>query len=383
MFIFYHEFDSVSSGAAVIIVNLIRGLLEKKQKVLLLAKVGGALHNSLKDTDTSELTIFNCDRKSIQSVSEKIQHTDTIITFHYYSVYRYFGINNPKIIFYAINITSLPVANLFFGKLNFKWLTRKLIRRTAKQGGLLFMDEFAKDENEKQLEVLIKAPEYLPLPVVVPDDNIWLKNRSKTENLAFTYVGRAVDWKIFPVRKLLKDIQEVELVQENLTFYIVTDNQEDFKKGLADIETENVTIIYKENLLQEELNTFLLEKSLLHFAMGTSALDGAKLGIPTVLLDFSYEDFPDNYKYNFLFMAEKFSVGGRAIKGKSYTGYSIQELIKQIQNTAEVENISRKCYEHVKENHALPLIVDCLVSYSSKCQVHLRDISSLLIRYWR
>lgn len=311
MFIFYHEFDSASSGAAVVILNLIKGLLAKNEKVLLIAKIDGALHNNLKDAGTENLIVINNERASIISKASEICQNDVIITTHFYSIFRLFKRSNPKIIFYCVNTTSLSIANRYFNRIDFKGITRRLISRIVKGGGLVFVDEFAKEENEDLLGVLISNPEYLPIPVNIPEQNLWLDKVHNKNEMSFTYVGRAADWKIFPVRKVLKDINNNKTHNGKVVFHIITDNAKEFENGLKGIDDTKVVVKFHENLSPLVLNSFLVENSSLHFAMGTSALDGAKLGVPTVLLDFSFEEFPENYRYSFLFSTRKYSVGNK------------------------------------------------------------------------
>jgi len=381
MFIFYHEFDSTSSGAAIVILNLIRGVLSRDKKVLLIAKVNGALHNDLKDIDTSNLTVIDNDKASILANRSAVSKDDIIVTTHYYSVYRLFKQQNPGILFYSVNITSLPVANLYFNKIHFKSLTRKLVKKIADKGGLVFVDEFAKEENEKALGVTIKNPVYLPIPVEVPAENEWKKQDKECSDLVLTYVGRAADWKIFPVRKVLKDINNADLGNRKFIFHIITDSATEFEKGLAGIDNKTVAIRYHENLPPKQLNDFLVKNSCLHFAMGTSALDGAKLGIPTVLLDFSFEEFPDDYRYSFLFSTRKYSVGGRA-EDAVLKGYTMADLISLFDKKGNIEDFSNRSYAHVKAYHDLPAVRDMLLDCATDCRVHISDVSKYLVRYW-
>jgi hypothetical protein len=383
MFIFYHEFDSMSSGTAVVILNLIKGLVQKKQKVLFFAHLNGVLHGNLKDLDTNFLMVINNDKYSIHSNKHLVSSRDIIITTHYYSIFGIFKKNNPKIIFYCVNINSLSRANFYFNKLKLNNLTKKLVKHSVDGNGLLFIDKYAWEENERILETSIANPAFLPIPVEVPRCNLWKQKENPCNELSFSYVGRAANWKIYPIRKVLKDISV--LFPDNnqkISFHIVTDNAEVFMKQIADIDERSVRIFFRENLSQKELSDFLLENSCLHFAMGTSALDGAKLGIPTVLLDFSFDEFPDNYLYNFLYSTEGNSVG-TWIKNKTVLqGYTIRELLGFVKNKERIAELSDLSYSYVKNNHQLSVVTDTLIHFSEQCQMDLKKTSKFLIRYW-
>ena len=47
--------------------------------------------------------------------------------------------------------------------------------------------------------------------------------------------------------------------------------------------------------------------------MGTSAIEGARLGIPTILLDYSYKSINGFYKYEFIYEKEGFSLGKKLL----------------------------------------------------------------------
>ncbi|HMG67697.1 MAG TPA: hypothetical protein VK588_08425, partial [Chitinophagaceae bacterium] len=363
---------------------LIRGLVLKNQKVLLISYVNGALHNELKDLDPDLLIVVDKDEESIYQTMDLISYNDIIITTHYYAVFKKFKKKNPKIIFYCVNITSLVVANLYFKRLNIKALTRRLVKRISTRGGLLFIDTYAVEENERQLNILIRDPLFLPIPVEVPATNLWKNRNGVPPGISFTYIGRAVDWKIFPVRKLLNDISNSDLPKEGnkIKFHIVTDDKNEFNKQIADRSSPLIEICFHENLSQKELSAFLLEHSCLHFAMGTSSLDGAKLGVPTILLDFSFEEFPQNYCYNFLYTTKGNQVGRWIKKDTDFHGYTIQELIQMVKDEKQIQQLSYLSYKYVKENHELLNITDKLIDFSSTCNIHVKDVSPLLVRYW-
>lgn len=383
MFVFYHEFDTMSSGAAVTIVNLIKGLVQQKQEVLFFAKKDGVLHSSLKNCNPAFLQVINNDKASVFKNRHLVKETDTIITVHYYSIYKYFKKNNPKILFYCVNITSLSIANEYFNKINIKFLTKRLFRYISRFGGLVFIDEYSVQENQKAIGVAADKPAFLPIPVEVPAKNLWMLGNRKNRILSFTYVGRAVDWKIFPIRKLLKDITELIFsLKEEINLHIITDDQKIFQEYIADFKIPAVNIFFYENLSQEELAKLLLEKSDIHFGMGTASLDGAKLGIPTIVLDFSFEEFPETYLYNFLYTTKGNTVGSWIKKGEKFEGFTLKELVDFTYEQSKMNELSQLSYNYVLDNHELSDITNKLVNFSFDCKAHIKDISKYLVRYW-
>ena len=116
MIIFYHEFNSVSSGAAVLIVNLAKGLIKAGEKVLLINLENGAFNKEFYDLDRSMLTVIDKNRSSIQNISTYISPSDTIFTTHFYSVYKHFKKANPKIFFIALKMILPYLKQIVFLK---------------------------------------------------------------------------------------------------------------------------------------------------------------------------------------------------------------------------------------------------------------------------
>ena len=95
----------------------------------------------------------------------------------------------------------------------------------------------------------------------------------------------------------------------------------------------NFKIEYKGTLAGKKLSNYLISNIDLLMSMGTSALVGAKLGIPTVLLDASYIKIPNDYKYKWLFESDGATLGS-FIESQDMTNniHSFQDIIYSLHN---------------------------------------------------
>lgn len=383
MVVFYHEFNSLSSGAAILITNLASGLLDNGHEVLLINFIGGPIHREL-GTDRKHLRVVNGDKDSIGKVSAGLTSEDIIITTHFYKAYRYFRRSDPRLLFICVNTTSLVEANRFFSKINFWSFTRKLIAVLKKCGGIIFGDEYALNQNAEIFNLERKEFAILPIPVIVPNSNcqsLFRENAKADDAAHFTYVGRAIDWKIFPVRKILKDLAAVVSQGQNVIVSIITDDQNKFRAGLPQV-SENVKLEFYENLSPAELNEFLKKNADIHFAMGTSALDGAKLGIPTILIDLAHSEFPDDYRYGFVHQTPPTFIGTDANKSSHFNGMTMSEVLRLAKDKESLDRISQECYLYIRANHELGVITRQLENYISACHCHISNVKKHLIRYW-
>ena len=91
--------------------------------------------------------------------------------------------------------------------------------------------------------------------------------------------------------------------------------------------------------------------------MGTSAIDSAKMGIPTVLLDYADTVFPEDYKYQFIFEAKGFSLGN-SVEKAGYKDYqkNITDICDCILSAEKYKEISKKCYDYVNGYHNIKII---------------------------
>ena len=365
------------------IVNLVRGLVVSGEKVLLINFKNGALHRELSDLDPSRLTVTDNDTRSIRSVAHSISTHDVIVTTHFYSVFRLFRRANPKFFFYCVNDSSLSEANRFFGKINFPGLTRKCIFFLREKAGILFGDQYALTKNAERFNFKPEDFKLLPVPVPVPPQNKYLERLHDTNQDAFgfTYVGRAVDWKIYPVKKLIRDLLNRPFNGKKVALYIVTDNAVQFQKQLPPPDDKMLRVEFFENLSQKELTEFLCQRSDLHFGMGTAALDGARLGIPTVLLDLAFREFPENYRYDFVQDSDASFIGTDAEARHSFPGMTMDDLLTTMCNPAEMKQLSQETYQYMVSCHDISKITARLMEEIDHCTVHLKDTSKFLLRY--
>lgn len=382
MIIFYHEMNSTSTGAAVLIMNLIRGLTERNEKVVLINFRQGAMEKELEKNCCEYLSVVDNSEKSIRDFAEKVTSSDIIISTHFYSVFRYFKKANPRFLFYCVGHVQLIEANRF-GRLNFWNLTRKLIRNLKEKNGILFIEGNALNKSAKLLGLSPDGFTILPIPVPVPEFNVFSARRRKSavNGINLTYVGRAVDTKIFPVSRLIKDLNGISL-STTVVLHIITDNAGEFAAKLPPITNTDLSIHYLENLLPDQLNSFLVENTDIHIAQATSALEGAKLGIPTILIDFSFRDFPEGYRYRFLYETPASYIGTDANEANEFDGLTMKELLDMARDTEVMRKVSERSFEYIRQNHDIRHLGGQLMDHLTRCSSNITDISPYLIRYW-
>jgi len=291
---------------------------------------------------------------------KKIENNDIIvITTISVDIIKIFP-KNPYLIFWVVfPETIIEIFKISFIK-NY-YLARKFIYILNKYNAIYVMD----DNCNKHINNYYKCtPPYLPIPVKIIENKYLLKNHSNILTTNFSYIGRAQVWKIRPLIKLLIDLDKILLY--NTFFYIYTDDAFSFKKALKDLTIEHIKLCFIEKFHIDKIIDHMLDNNVnLNFAMGTSALDTAKVGIPTILIDATYSKLPDNYKYLWLFDTQNYNLG--SIIDSNFSNFA--ERAKHINMImydliTDNINISNKCYNYIFNHHNIIDISKSFINYS-------------------
>jgi hypothetical protein len=318
-----------------------------------------------------------------QDLSKHLTEEDVIVFGSYSPRFRLwmFERANPRILYWNVFANKLAIANRASKFFNLKFRTKELIKQMTDNDSVVYMDVHglkAIDESIGAGLVSYDEDRYLPIPVkTLNNQNVYLEkktNEKKTE-INVTYVGRSSVWKMQPLKKIVADLASLKLAVK-INVHIISQQPEDYRNFIADVKLhDNMNIEYHDSLIGEEYRDFLVRRSDIHFAMGTSALDGAVLGIPTIVMDYSSSEFPADYKYLWLFDAVGYDLGHPVDKFNVENSNSLESIISLIEDNGEKINlISKKTYDYVHSNHEISAVVDKLLIFASKAKLRVRTV---------
>jgi len=261
--------------------------------------------------------------------------------------------NNPKI--------EKAIAKLFYGEIYTKH--KKFLSELIKKDGIVFMDEgnFLYNKNLFSLKEEIDEVNYLPIPINLNKSNFWLDYHNKSDKLILGWLGNFADFKAPILIKVLQDIENVIKNKNKIIRFLIIGEGE-FKglilKNLKKLSNIKKSVQFIPTITGNKLEQELLKMDIL-FAMGTSALEGARLGVPTVLLNSSYK-IPISYKYKWIFETQNYSLGGLLHKysSKIINKHSMEEIL--FKNRHEI--ISAKSFEYTKI-HDIKKVYDDMTYY--------------------
>jgi hypothetical protein len=321
--------------------------------------------------------LFDLEEDNAEDINSFVFPDDIIIDTGFGgSLFRFYKIN-PYFLFWNV----YPIALGSKGKTRFrKILLKRIIMNMQRNFGLFFMDDSGV-KNIKQVYGIEKNIHYLPVPIEIPSiDNettlpdITVKNIKKF--IPISYIGRAELWKVVPVKKILINLELISAeLNKCFCFHIITDNKEEFEKLLDFQPSESIVIEYHTNLFGEKLRKFLFSEILINFAMGSSCLESAAVGVPSIILDFYSFSTTSNLfkcKYRWLFEATNYNLGNLLEHEQEATGHELSEMFKNITSDVYMKDISDKCYTYVKRNHNLEIVTDDFLAYTKLCTNKLK-----------
>lgn len=258
--------------------------------------------------------------------------------------------------------------------INIPFFKKNALELLSKKNGVFFMEQkgldFFHDNNlmlEKKDDVIV------PVPVYSKNKNKYLEtgyaHQRCKEKLTIAYVGRAVDWKMNPVIKLVEDLSAFKI---SAKLIIYTNDGECFSDFVSS-SAANVRIEFKEGYWGEKLEQDLFDNSVtIGYAMGTAALDLANLGIPTILADFSIKKFPEAYKYRFLYQTSKGNLGIDVSEADFEDRYTFKDILGEL----DLDELSHKSYKYVKSNHNIDLVAKNLILVTKNANLELNYLKN-------
>lgn len=363
--------DDSPGGVQVLILNICEALNKLQIKPKIISFKTGYVYVTARKKNLNFLFVDSDNPNFIDHVDED----DILVVFsgYFFRDLSVFKKKNIKFFYWSVFPDHLVTKFSFYKKLS-KFLFFKIdllsgilikyfVKKLESDNALYFMDE-SHYSVIKLYGIKIEHIEknLLPIPIKISERNENIRKEViNKKNINIGYIGRAEIWKIFPFLKLFQDFNTANFEEFNIRFYVITNNKDLFHEifnSHSQKFNENVEINYITGLENKTLERYLIKNIDILFAMGTSLLEGAKLGIPTVIVDPSPVMLPDDYNYRWLYEESGYTLGYPISLLKLKKGHKIKRIISMVYNKNNgyfVEGL--KCYNYVKKNHDINKII--------------------------
>jgi len=200
------------------------------------------------------------------------------------------------------------IQNFFYKKI-FSSLYKCFASRLISQNIFVYTDSIGVnfDLHNLRLPLIEKSTNIYPIPIEIPAPRFEEKCQKDSDKHSLFWVGRVDrDFKVWSLLGLLKELDLwVAKTQEKITFYIIGDGD---GIDLIDIDKYLFDINKLGSLKYIEMENTLRKNATLVFAMGTSAIEGAKLSIPTVIVNPLREN-EKKVTYRWVYVSIGYSLG--------------------------------------------------------------------------
>lgn len=229
------------------------------------------------------------------------------------------------------------------------------------------------------------------VPIVIPERNVRATGRLAKENeRTIAIMGRLCIDKVFSVLDVIDSVIGLR-DQKKTTIYIIGDGDQNFRI-LNRTYPSHVKVLGCGTMKMENIIPMLTKKVDILFAMGTSVLDGASIGIPSVVIPNSMKEFRCN-QYPYLYETKGYALGWypEQIDDMGITTHTIREIFDDIYGCGRKGEIGRKCYEYYLEKHTEneklfeAAISDSTLTYGQFCDFRRtnRSIRQIVSEMWR
>jgi hypothetical protein len=287
--------------------------------------------------------------------------------------------------------TLVPLAVVREWQSRYPWINhfagRTLLRSFARElgeyasavhakGSLMFVDGPTYRATRATLGVPLPSPRFVTVPCEVTAANP-SPPRAARQPIRFAWLGRLADFKVPILRHTLAGLSGLAAARSTeMTFTIVGEGP--LGRDISDASYVNPWFRIERVGTRQggELDALLLDTDAL-FAMGTSALEGAKLGVPTVLLDIAYGRVPEGYVFRWLFDAEEFSLGAvmseRPLEARNE---SLSRIVDALQR--DRSDLSTRTHAYCLAHHALDRVAQRFVEAAADARFTYGEMSPTL-----
>ncbi len=244
---------------------------------------------------------------------------------------------------------------------------------------LVFVDGPTLQSTRERLEVDISQPVFAPVPIPVPPQNP-MGRRAAADPLRVAWVGRLDDFKVSILSYTMRQLSALAR-RRNLSIRldIVGDGPLAGSIDHPELLHTGFSVSRRGVLIGDALDRFLVDEVDLLMAMGASALEGGRLGVPAVLLDYSYGPVPAGYRFRWLFESECYALGAiideRRIEPNNE---SLDRIVDAVR--ADFATLSRTTYEYCQRTHGMATACDRFVAASNEASFRWRDMDPVLRR---
>lgn len=361
--------------------NIAKGLHTRQVEFGLIANETSAI-NQLFQRNFPSIKKFFLDRDiESQSISDLFCEDDLFVVSFWEPKLILFREINPKILFWSVFPNTLVNSNLWHGRFVCHKSNILLINKLLKGNSLILMDDSPVEKLINYRTKLTGDFVYLPIPVDVNYNTFLLDEERVKYNkrkVNISYITRFETWKMFPLVRIICDLVNIRKCFK-VTLNIITNDIMDVENFLdRNINFDfrsSLQINFLEGIEGDKLNNLLKQEIDLNIGMGTSCLESAKFGIPTLLINPSYCFIHEDCVYLELHKTKNFNLGSFDYINNYNAYISLSQFFENyLTSASKLQLLSTKTFDYVNTNHNLNKLIKRFESFAEIAEIRLSHI---------
>jgi hypothetical protein len=244
----------------------------------------------------------------------------------------------------------------------------------ASKQSLWFMDGTTLSSTTHRLGIDLPNPVYMPVPCTDPlTPPPTRRLRAGNSALTVAWLGRLADFKTPILIHTIEQLAAYARRRRRKVRVLIVGDGPDRSRVLQAIPSGGfVSADCLGVVTGSALEDVLVAETDLLVAMGASALEGAKLGIPTLLLDVCYGRVARDYRFKWLHEVANHSLGEvLGPRSSSLGAHSLEEAIDEIDTNALT--LSQRTLRYFNENHSMRVVGERFVSHIARASFRVGD----------
>lgn len=207
------------------------------------------------------------------------------------------------------------------------------------------------------------------------------KNIIRQDQINIAILGRLVQDKIYAVNNVIQCSQQYLASKDSkykksktkIRIHIIGEG--DCKNKIISSKAKNIEIIMCGTIENEKLHQYLANNVDLLFAMGTSVLEGAAIGLPSVVIPSEIKEFSCDH---FFYVCDtKYYIVGfypQQLEQFDLTTVKFASIIDDIYSKNKKQLIGKKCLDYVVNNHSVQYCTNLLKKYLNLTTLTFNDL---------
>ena len=234
---------------------------------------------------------------------------------------------------------------------------REFIKKAIEKRAFFIMDGECCNAISNHYSLALDKNEnvFLPVPITLANNKTTISEINKNTIINIFWYGRLCDFKYHALLRLVDELSECNF---SFKLHIIGDGD---KSDLVINKCTESNIDFKHyGTLENSVALQLIANTAqCVFAMGTSALECASLGIPTILAPVSYTPIKRKIKYEWLYETKQYTLG-RFIQKEDYFGdVGFETILNKMLH--DYQNIASASKDYVVSNHDISVIAQQLI----------------------